>query len=206
MKRPCDPAVACLALAVSSLLVTDQSTAGAARGTVSIKRVDLCTIASADTLQALFQNGIQQLFPIPMSSGDESLEISSPSIEQVSCPHMSIKVHAQVQYRHSRGPTQWQTGGSLILGSPIVADLQFSSVHDSTTVSATNLNQALALATNPLIIALKIDNVPNWLDPAWIRACLNGQHAEWGCRDVMQRMRFDVTQLVQFYLQQGLTL
>jgi len=191
---------------MGSPLMTGHWATATALGTVSSKRVDLCSIASADTLQSLLQNGIQQLFPIPLSSGGESVELSSPSIEQVSCPHMSIKVHADVQYRQARESTLVQSSGSMILASLVVGDLRFFGSRDSTSVTAADLRQAIAWATNPQIIALKIDHVPDWLDPSWMRACLNGQHAEWGCRDAIQRMRFDVTQLVQFYLQQGLTL
>jgi hypothetical protein len=111
-----------------------------------------------------------------------------------------------VQYRQARESTQAQSSGSMILASAMVGDLRFSGRRDSTTVTAADLRQGIALATNPQIVALKIDHAPDWLDPSWMRACLNGEHAEWGCRDVIQRMRFDVTQLVQFYLQQGLTL
>jgi len=191
---------------VASPLLAWHFLAEPAFSTVSSKQVDPCAIANADTLQALLQNGIQQLFPIPMRSGGEYFEISSPSIEQVSCPHMSIKVHADLKYRQTLGRLQFQGGGSMVLASSIIGDLQFSNVGNATTVTAANLGQAIAVVTDPQITSLMIDNVPSWLESSWIRECLNGQHTDWGCRDVIQQMKFNVTQLVQFYLQQGLTL
>jgi hypothetical protein len=206
MKRRRDLSIACLAIGMCSPLFTGHSAATTTLGTVSNKQVDLCTIADTDTLQALIQSGIQPLFPIPLSSRGESIELLSPWIEQVSCPYMTIKLRAEVQYRQAGGPTPAPSSGSMILTSPMVGDLRFSGVHEATTVTAANLRQALALATNPQIIVLKLDNAPAWLGPSWIRACLNGEHAEWGCRDVIHLMRFDVTQLAHFYLQQGPTL
>jgi len=206
MKRRCDLVMACLTIMLCLPLFTGHSAPATTLGTATVKRVDLCTIADSDTLQALIQNGIQPLFPIPLSSGGETVVLFSPWIEQVSCPHMTIKLRAEVQYRQAGRPTQTPSSGSMILASPVVGYVRFSSVPEGTTVTAANLRQALALATNPQIIVLKFDKVPAWLGPSWIRACLNGEHSEWGCRDVIQRMRFDVTQLAQYYLQQGLTL
>ena len=198
---------ACLAIGTASALPGGNSLASPPLSPVSSKRVDLCTVASTDTLQALLQNGIQQLFPILISSGGgEYFEISNPAIEQVSCPHLSINVHAEVRYRQNHGPLRYQTGGVMVLASPMVGYLQFAGIEHAATVTAGNLRQAIVSATNLQITALRFDQAPVGLDPAWMRACLSGQHADWGCRDVAQRMRFDVTQLVQLYLRQGLTL
>jgi hypothetical protein len=190
-------AVACLAVGAAAL---------AAHATLTSKRVDLCAIASADTLQALFQSGMQPLFPIPIGNGGAHLQISNPSVEQVSCPHMSIKLHAELQYRSSGAPLHSQSAGSMVLSSPMIGDLQFVDVGEATIVTAANLRQGIAVLIDPQITSLQIDNAPDWLEPSWIRACLNGQHTNWGCRDVIHQMRFNVTQLAQLYLQQGLRL
>jgi hypothetical protein len=199
-------AVACLAMGAAAPLLADHPVTTSVPGTLGVKRVDLCAIASADTLQALLQTGIQHLFPIPVGSDGAHLEISSPSIEQVSCPHMSIKLRAELRYRQGQGRLQSLIGGSMVLSSPIIGDLEFSDAGDAATVTAANLRQGIATVIDPQITSLAIEHAPAWVEPLWMRACLIGQHADWGCRDVIQQMRFNVTQLAQLYLQQGSSL
>jgi len=198
-------AIACLLTIVPAWAQVSRA-AVPADSSVRNKLVDLCSIAGADTLQAMLQTLIQKLFPISINNSGEHVELSSPSIEQVSCPHMSIKVHANVLYRQTRGLLQRQTGGSMVLASPISLDMKYFSVGGATTVAAGNTIQAIAAVTDPQITSLKIDDIPSWLEPSWIRECLNGQHADWGCRDVIRQMTFNVTQVAQLYLQQGSTL
>jgi hypothetical protein len=91
--------------------------------------------------------------------------------------------------------------------SPLVAQVQFQpSGNNAGVVTASNFVHAVAVLTNIEITSLNLKNVPNWLDNTWVRECLNGQHSNWGCQDVVQQMRFDISNLVQFYLQQGHTL
>jgi hypothetical protein len=182
-----------------------ESTPGG-QSTLRNKQIDPCAIASADVLKALLQNGIQPYFPLDMDNGGRHIDMSRPSVEQVSCPHMSIKVQVDIQYRQTRGLLQGESGGSLAWQSPLSADLAFASVAGALTITASNLREATAALSSPQIISLKIDHAPGWLEPAWIGDCLNGRHAEWGCRDVLTKMKFNVTRLVQSYLQQGYTL
>jgi hypothetical protein len=53
----------------------------------------------------------------------------------------------------------------------------------------------LACFTNINVTELNLQNVPNWLDNAWVRQWLNSQLAN--------RMCFDVTSFVIYYVQQG---
>ncbi len=197
--------IACL-LTIMPASADVARTTGPAGGTIRNKLVDPCTFASADTLQALLPAGIQKLFPIPIKHDGGYFEISSPSVEQVSCPYMSIQLHADVQYRQTRGPPQQMTSGSLVLGSPVIVDVEYSGIGAATTVTAANFIQAIAMVTDPRITSLKIEHIPSWLEPSWIQECLNGQSADCGCRDVIRQMRFNVTQVVQLYLKQGSTL
>lgn len=170
------------------------------------KTVDPCKLANAGFLQQVLQTGIQQFLPPNINNDGKHIDFSNPSIQQVTCPNLTLKLQLDVQYRETRGFPQFQTSGSMVIESPLVADVKYSSASGSTTVTAANLLQATAILSNPQITSLKIERVPSWLEPAFIRECLNGQHTDWGCKDVFQAVKFDITAYAKLYLEQGSTL
>lgn len=72
------------------------------------------------------------------------------------------------------------------LASPLVALVTFAQG---------NFQSAKACLTDVNVIGLNLRNVPNWLDSTWVRDWLNGRLANRAC--------FDITGLVQLYLQRG---
>jgi hypothetical protein len=171
------------------------------------QEIDPCMIASADVLKVLLQGGIQRYFPYPVNNGGEHISISNPNIEQVTCPNMTIKVHADFQYRETRGFPQFQTGGSMELQSSLVVEVTEGGLEMvNAPTPASNVVRAVAVLTNPRITSLQVTNIPGWLDLTWVADCLNGKYSNWGCTDVLHAMSFDVTALVKLYLRQGHTL
>ena len=170
------------------------------------KTVDPGRLANAGFLQQVLQMGIQQFLPPNINNDGKHIDFSNPSIQQVICPNLTLKLQLDVQYRETRGFPQFQTSGSMVIESPLVADVKYSSASGSTPVTAANLLQAIAILSNPQITSLEIERVPSWLEPAFIRECLNGQHADWGCQDVFQAVKFDITAYAKLYLEQGSTL
>jgi len=167
--------------------------------------IDPCAIASADSLKALLQAGIQGYFPIAVDNGGEHIRITHPNVEQVICPHMSIKVHTDFGYSQTRGFPQFQTGGTMELESSLVIDVTFArrGTLGNEVIKASNLVRAAAVLSNPQITSLQVDNIPSWVDLTFVTDCLNGKYSNWGCTDVLHTMSFDVTALVRIYLEQG---
>jgi hypothetical protein len=191
---------------IRAAATVERPVAGIALSEVQDKKVDPCKVAGADVLKGLLKMGLQQMIPPSINNGGKHLDFSNPSILQVTCPNLSFQVQIDVQYRETRGFPQFQTGGSMVLESSLIGDLQYSSVGGATAITAADLRHATAVLVNPQITSLKIDGLPSWLVPAWIRECLNGQHADWGCKDVISTTTFDISQYVLLNLQQGSTL
>jgi len=170
-------------------------------------QIDPCNLAGADALKTLLQGGLQKYFPYSVNHEGEHIKISDPTIEQVNCPNLRIKMKAHVQYRETRGFPQYETGGTVEIDSPLVAKVQYhGSAAGNEVVTVSNFVRAAAVLTHPNIDSLQIDNVPGWLTPSWIRDCLNGKYSNWGCHDILHQMSFDVTDLVKLYLAQGNTI
>jgi hypothetical protein len=168
------------------------------------KQIDPCAIASAATLKALLQTGLTAnppgYFPYAVQNGGAHFKISNPTVEQVTCPHMTITVKADVQYPQTRGFPQFQEGGKAEFQSPLVANVVYQAPFTGVRMSpppvmASNVVSANAVLTDINITSLKLDNVPGWLDPPWIRNCLNGQYSF--CPNLVHRMSFDVTPLIK---------
>jgi len=174
------------------------------------KQIDPCSIPPvdpADVLKALLSVGIKIYFPRAMQNGGEHIKLSDPEVEQVSCPNMTMKVKFAIEYRQTRGFPQFQVSGSVEIESPLIGLVQYQpGANGSTVITQSNFLHAAAVLTDIQITALHLKNVPNWLDNTWLRACLNGQYSNWGCTDVVRQMSFDISDLVQAYLQQGHTL
>jgi len=169
-------------------------------------QIDPCRVASAALLKQVLQAGLPQLVPPDINQAGKHLNFSDPSILNVACPNLNFKIQLNVQYRETRGIPQFQTGGTLTIDSGVITNLSYTSATGNSTISAANLTSAIAVLTNPQITSLKIDRLPGWLDPPWIRECLNGQHADWGCKSVFTTTHFNITQYVMLYLAQGNTL
>jgi Cu/Ag efflux protein CusF len=171
------------------------------------KQIDPCSIPPADpadVLQALLSLGMKSYFPKAMQNGGEHIKLSDPQVEQVTCPNMTMKMKFAIEYRQTRGFPQFQVSGTVEMQSPLIGEVQYQpGSGGSTTVTQLNFLRATAVLTHIEITALHLENVPNWLDNAWLRDCLNGQHSNWGCQDVIHQMKFDISNLVQLYLQQG---
>lgn len=207
-------AIAAAAVAVAAMLVQAgaQPPAAAEGLSTSInktKQIDPCAFANAAVLKAVLQTGMTAnppgYFPYDRQNGGEHFSISNPKVEQVTCPHMTLTVKADVQYRQTRGIPQFQAGGKATFESPLVANVVFSAPigparGPATPVTASNLVSATLVLTDINITSLSLDNVPGWLDPSWIRDCLNGQFSNWGCTDLAHQMSFDVTPMVRIFL------
>jgi hypothetical protein len=177
---------------------------------VATKQIDPCSIPPADpadVLKALLSLGIKPYFPRAMQNGGEHIKLSDPEVEQVTCPNMMMTVKFVIEYRQTRGFPQFQVSGTVEMQSPLIGQVQYQpGANGGTVITQANFLRATAVLTDIKITALHLKNVPNWLDNTWLRACLNGQYSNWGCTDVVHQMSFDISNLVQVYLQQGHTL
>jgi hypothetical protein len=173
------------------------------------KQIDPCAFASAATLKVLLQTGLTAnppgYFPYAVQNGGAHFKISNPRVEQVTCPHMTLTVKADVQYRETRGFPQFQTGGVAEFQSPLVANVVYQAPitvrlrpgapSTPPPVTVSQVVSGNVVLTDINITSLKIDKVPGWLDPPWIRECLNGQYSF--CPNLVHRMSFDVTSLIK---------
>ena len=131
--------------------------------------------------------------------------IDIPTIVGATCPNLQIAARAHVQFRETRGFPQYETGGTLEFTSPLAGRIQFHGSSGSP-VGASNFVSATACLTDIHITSLQIDRLPGWLDLTWLRQCFNGDHADWGCKDIVSSLCFDVSALVKLYLQSGRSL
>lgn len=153
------------------------------------KTVDPCKFGTEAQLQSLISAGLGGYFPLKHSKDGEHITVSDPRLTELKCPNPRINMRADIRYQKTQGFPQFSSSGSLRLTSPLVARVTHSLTNPPT------VHQAQACLTNIDVTELNLKNVPNWLDNSWIRQWLNGKLAN--------KMCFNVTSLVSFYVQQG---
>lgn len=168
----------------------------------SSKTLDPCAFATAAQIKALLPAGLAGEFPVSVNKDGKHFKVDAPTILDATCPSLRISARAHVQFRETRGFPQYETGGTLEFTSPLSGKIQY---HGSaaTPVQASNFVSATACLTDIHITSLQIDKLPSWLDTTWLRQCFNGDHADWGCHDIVSSLCFDVSGLVKLYLQHG---
>jgi hypothetical protein len=170
------------------------------------KQIDPCLFASEGVLKAVLQAGLTAkppgYFPYGVQNGGSNFILSNPKVEQVTCPHMTITVTADVKYWETRGFPQFQTSGRVEFQSPLLANVVYKIPTDlagtSPPVTSSNLVSADLALTHVNITSLKIDKVPRWLNPPWIRSCLNGRFPF--CPGLVHEISLDVTPVVKVFL------
>jgi hypothetical protein len=169
------------------------------------KTLDPCAFASAAQIKVLLAAGLAGKFPVSMNKEGKHFKVETPTILDATCPGLRISARAHVQFRETRGFPQYETGGTLEFTSPISGKIEYYGPPGSP-VQTSNFVSATACLTDIHITSLQIDRLPGWLDTTWLRQCFNGDHADWGCRDIISSLCFDVSGLVKLYLQQGRSL
>ncbi len=172
---------------------------------LNAKALDPCAFATAEQIKVLLPAGLAGRFPVSVNKDGKHFKVDMPTIVNATCPDLRIVARAHVQFRETRGFPQYETGGTLEFTSPLAGRIQFHG-SSSSPVGASNFVSATACLTDIHITSLQIDRLPGWLDTTWLRQCFNGDHADWGCRDIISSLCFDVSGLVKLYLQQGRSL
>ncbi len=153
------------------------------------KHLDPCTFGTEAQLKSLLGAGLGSYFPRKYSKNGEHITISNPRLADLKCPNLRVTLAADIRYQKTRGIPQFSTSGKVRFDSPLIARVTHSLANPPV------VHQALACLTNINVTELNLNNVPNWVDDTWVRQWLNGTLAN--------RMCFDVTSLVRFYVQQG---
>jgi hypothetical protein len=153
------------------------------------KNIDPCLFANEAQLGALISARLGNYFPIKQSKDGDHVTISNARLTNARCPSLHVNLAADIRYQKTQGFPQFSTSGSVRLASPVVARVTHSFTNPPV------VQRALACFTNINVTELNLQNVPNWLDNAWVRQWLNSQLAN--------RMCFDVTSFVIYYVQQG---
>lgn len=168
----------------------------------SSKTLDPCAFATAAQIKVLLPAGLAGKFPVSINKDGKHFKVDTPTILDATCPSLRISARAHVQFRETRGFPQYETGGTLEFTSPLSGRIQYQG-SPGAPIHASNFVSATACLTDIHITSLRIDKLPGWLDTTWLRQCFNGDHADWGCRDIVSSLCFDVSGLVKLYLQQG---
>ena len=153
------------------------------------KSVDPCTIATQNQLKTLLAAGMAGYFPLKDSKDGEHVTISDPSLTDLVCPNLRITIFAHIRYQKTRGIPQFSTSGEVRFTSPLIVRVTFAPSNPPA------LQKASACLTHIDLIGLNLNKVPNWLDGTWVKNWLNARLANQMC--------FDMTGLVNLYLQQG---
>ena len=172
---------------------------------LNAKALDPCVFATAEQIKVLLPAGLAGRFPVSVDKDGKHFKVDIPTIVGATCPNLQIAARAHVQFRETRGFPQYETGGTLEFTSPLAGRIQFHGSSGSP-VGASNFVSATACLTDIHITSLQIDRLPGWLDLTWLRQCFNGDHADWGCKDIVSSLCFDVSALVKLYLQSGRSL
>lgn len=152
------------------------------------KNFDPCLFGTEAQLKSLLGAGLGGYFPIKRSKDGEHVTISKPQLTDLKCPNLHLALKADIRYQKTRGIPQFSTSGKVRFSSPLIARVTHSLANPPV------VHRALACLTNIHVTELNLNNVPNWLDNAWVRQWLNDKLAN--------RMCFDVTSLVSLYVQQ----
>lgn len=158
--------------------------------------VDPCSVASAQQLKGVISAGLEPYFPLKRSDDGEHVTISDPEITDASCPSFRITVRTKIRYQKTRGLPQGSTSGDMRFRSPLhVAIRHPMLIKAGTALTAEQVHGARACLTDINVVALNLNNVPNWLDSGWIAEKVLDPKLNSAC--------FDVTSLVRAYIESG---
>lgn len=153
------------------------------------KMIDPCVFGNEAQLASVITAGLGNYFPIKQSKDGDHVTISNVRLINVRCPNLHVNLAADIRYQKTQGFPQFSSSGSVRLASPVIARVTHTFANPQV------VQRALACLTDINVFDLNLKNVPNWLDNTWVRQWLNSQLAN--------RMCFDVTSQVSFYVQQG---
>jgi len=174
---------------------------------VATKQIDPCSFASAAILKTVLQAGLAAklpgTFPYEADNGGSHFSLANPNVEQVTCPHMTITMTADVKYWETRGFPRISTSGRAEFRSLIVANVLYRPPETAppapgpVPVTRANFVSATLAITDINVTALKLDKAPRWLNQNWIRKCLNGKY--FYCPNLVHDVSFDVTPIVRLF-------
>lgn len=174
---------------------------------VATKQIDPCSFASAGILKAALQAGLAAklpgTFPYEADNGGSHFSLANPNIEQVTCPHMTVTMTADVKYWETRGFPRVSTSGRAEFQWLLVANLLYHPTETTAPAPVTRANfvSAALLLTDINVTALKLDKAPRWLNQNWLRKCLNGKY--FYCPNLVHDLSFDVTPIARLFLTFG---
>lgn len=160
------------------------------------KTIDPCSVATVAQLGPIMNTVVAAAFPIPWSKPGKRATISDPEVLNTTCAPLRVEVRAKIHYRDTRGFDQGSASGQVRFAGSVLAKIKYTG---AAPITSSNFVSAQACIGDINVLALNINNVPNWLDNTWVRGILQERLGG------MQRCK-DFSPYVAAYLASGKTI